>query len=358
MTVPSENVSEVTILDSDGDSCFCLNLDTRFVTVTEAIAMNNHPMGMAGYQVVYGSDSTNWPCAEFSSFGDKWGKKRIANRKSKTAAYVTCIPVEKYKEAAQNVSQHYKSAVGIAYGICSALTFKTADMTYDSNTSAAVLNAYTKALVVCWRMLYEGLGLAGYTPAAKRFFQVLNIASTSKGADPEFIEVDGNPTWVKKDTPKTVARFSCIDEMVKLLSDAAGNLGFEELKEKTQIVKLIVSMERIRSGRTAIEQGKEGRVKNMKLTEKVNIALFTGLRALGQGKNTAGIEELEAKFDEVLIDGEVTPESVFTICSKTQAWETLKCAWLAELLETGCWIHGTVSKKLYQIKQAEQEGQD
>lgn len=344
--------------DSDGDGLFAINLDSRGVTFAEALAMNNHPMGMAGYQVVYGSDSTNWPCAEFSSFGDKWGKKRVATRKGKTAAYVTCIPVEKYKEAAVNVSQHYKSAVGIAYGICSALTFKTVELSYNSETSAAVLDTYTKALVVCWRMLYEGLGLAGYTPTAKRFFQVLNIASTSKGADPQFIEVDGNPTWIKKDTPKTVARISCIDEMVNLLSNTAGDSGFRELPNKSQIVKLIVCMERIRSGRTAIEQGKENRVKSMKLVDKTNIALYTGLRALGQGKNTSGIEELEAKFDDAATGEDVIPQSVFSVCSQTKVWETMKCNWLAELLETGCWIHGTVSKKLYQIKKAEDEGQD
>jgi hypothetical protein len=340
------------------DGIFAVNLDVRNVTYAEAQTMNAHPMGMSGYQVVYGQDPTNWPCAEFSSYGDKWGKKRIANRKQKTAAYVTAIPVAKYKEAAENVSAHYKSAVGIAYGLCSALTFKVADMAYNPDTKSSVLSAYTNTLVICWRMLYEGLGLAGYTPNAKRFFQILNIASNSRDVNPVFIEVDGVPTFVKKDTPKTAARFNCIDEMVKLLSDTAGEAGFVELKERVQAVKLIISMEKVRSGRTAIEQGKENRVKSMKVAEKANIALYTGLRALGQGKNTGGIEELEAKYDDAMTGEEVIPQSMFSICSKYETWKTLKCDWLAELLETGCWIHATVTKKLYQIKQAELEGQD
>lgn len=328
--------------DSDGDGIFMLNGGARGLTYAEALAINESPLSQQGYEVCYGSNPANWPCAEFSSLSDKLGKKALVPDNAKyLTPYATLIPEAKYRSGAELVSRHYKICVGTAYAICSVLSFQTCDRSYG-NTSKEIMDLYLNATAIAWRLLYEGVGLSGYSVKAKRFFDVLEISLWAK----EFAVVDGVIVRAKDKTP-AAERFNCLAEMVKILE-----IG--HLDNAKALVLLIKRARKISADRKAIEKGRS-RVQYMSSDEKATAAVWTGLRAIGQAMNEGGFAELEAYQDQ--ISGEDTiPESLFTIIEKQQLWNDLKCPWLAELLQEGTMIQNTVTKKLFDLKQAEEQG--
>lgn len=165
--------------DSDGDGIAASRAD---ITADEAKAINNSLMGVAGYRHIYGA---NVPFADFMSATDKHGKKdpaanvaMISNTiKNPDSAQEEPIPLtpEVLGDFASRVANHYRSAVGTGYGICSKLIFHAADVAASGDE--AKLKSLTEASLVAWRLLYEGLGLSGYSREASYVYDVLNKAS-------------------------------------------------------------------------------------------------------------------------------------------------------------------------------------
>lgn len=178
------------------------------------LAMNTHPMGMAGYAICYGADWSQWPCQEFCSFEDAWAKKKlIIPHGSKLEAklmekgilpYIRKVRVTKWISANGNVSGHYKGNVGKSYNLAVIAVNQSLDQQYQVwNGDDSVQSKLDDSLVtcaVCWRLVYEGLGLAGFSHKAKEWFNLLNLSAwgTSWTYGPT-----GNPTFPSKQTPKT-----------------------------------------------------------------------------------------------------------------------------------------------------------
>lgn len=152
--------------DADGDGIGLFNLTPYGINDEQAAEINSSLMGMGGYYFAYGKEL---PFADFMSYEDKWGKKNFT-KISKPIA--TLIPVDRYGYDAALVAEHYKFNVGISYGVCSTLTFATVNKLYAGDED---LNVYLKACVVAWRLVYEGLGLSGYSEKATNFFEHLFI---------------------------------------------------------------------------------------------------------------------------------------------------------------------------------------
>jgi hypothetical protein len=170
--------------DTDGDGIALINLSAKGIEFTkeEIIALNNSLMGMGGYEFLYGQ---NVPFADFMSVKDKYGKKDPAGKvtmiassiKNPDCAKESLIPLtpEVLGDFASRVANHYKTAVGTAYGICSKLIFHAADEAAKGDTPR--LQQLIEASLISWRLLYEGLGLSGYSREASQVFSFLNMAS-------------------------------------------------------------------------------------------------------------------------------------------------------------------------------------
>ena len=334
-------------MDSDGDSVFGFNVSSRGVDVARGLEMNNHFMGMRGYTYAYGNEPSGWPCAEFSSYKDKWGKKAIVVPQGTAKSYVTRKDASWYIGAAERVANHYTGAVGISYGICSVLTFQAAELKYQleagNNNVANVYKLYERTLAIVWRLLYEGLGLAGYSADAKMYFDILSIATWKN----EYMLVDGVATRVAVGTPKEKC-LPCVPKLIELM-------GLSHLKVEiaTEIIKLILAAEKIRQNRGALERGKD-RVANLSQHEVDNTAIYTGLRAIGQGKDVGGNNALASNDGDFSSD-DVQPQSLFNLVLNNKLTNRMSCDWLAELLQTGSEIHKTVTTLVFNAKQIEDE---
>ncbi len=311
--------------------------------------MNNHFMGMRGYTYVYGTEPSGWPCAEFSSYKDKWGKKAIVVPAGTEKSYVTRKDASWYKGAAVKVANHYTGPVGISYGICSALTFKATELRYQLEAGYNVANTlklYERTLAVVWRLLYEGLGLAGYSANAKKFFDILNVAVWKSHYA---VNAAGEIIRPGKDVLKQ-DQIECIPVLVELMGLTHLNPAIA-----VEIVRAMLEAERVRQNRGALERGK-ARVEYMSQHDVHNTAILTGLRAIGQGRNDGGLKALEASLDmDEVSDDTISPQSLFSIILDNKLTLTMSCTWLAELLQAGAEIHTQVSNLVWQAKQIEED---
>jgi hypothetical protein len=175
--------------DSDGDGIALLNLASgkTKVSLDEAKEINDSLMGIAGYRHLYGA---NVPFADFMSVKDKYGKKNpaakvamlatsIKNPDSANEENISLTPAV-LGDFASRVANHYKANVGVGYGICSKLIFQAADVAAKGDS--AELTTLTEACLVAWRLLYEGLGLSGYSREAYNAFDIINKASVDTKA--------------------------------------------------------------------------------------------------------------------------------------------------------------------------------
>lgn len=169
--------------DSDGDGIGAFSLKPYGITDEDARQINNSYMGMAGYWFCYSKEEV--PFAGFMSYSDKHGKKdftkldQLTDKKGNKVGIAALIPIDEYGEKAALVANHYRFNVGISYGVCSTLTFATVNLAY-SNPNPRELKLYTKACAVAWRLVYEGLGLSGYSPEASQFFEALFMGVIAK----------------------------------------------------------------------------------------------------------------------------------------------------------------------------------
>ena len=322
--------------DSDGDGVFTVNLTSRGVNHVQALTMNNHAMGQAGYGLVYGSDVSQHPYADFCSYSDKWGKKKV----NKVGVICRQIPYSQYVEGAKLVSDHYSFAVGISYGICSVLTFYTTNLKY-ANADKEVLRVAELATVVAWRKIYEGLGLSGYSTAAAEFFEILKVASFSK--DFTYIKVEGKVDFVANAKNGEVA----IDAISKLVELA----GISHMPDARAIMKAIISANQTRMGYSRLENGR-------KVSENMvnRSALFGALRRMGQG--TYGMDPMNEFSQEAqqVMDDEIKPRSTYSIVKGKELFNQLSCPFLKEALASGVDIHFSLAKKLVEDEESEEFG--
>lgn len=324
------------------DGATILSLTARGVNRTAAMKMNDSALGLAGYTLAYGDNPSAWPCAEFSSYKDKHGKKLL----SVNVKYATDFTVQKYFDGAEMVSKHYQGAVGIAYGICSALTFETVHLQYLNGTAKAKentakkLEVYKQALAIAWRKVYEGLGLAGYTPEANRFFELLNKASWLEDKKHKNNK-EGKPNMI---------------EYEELISELSEILGIAHLSTPKSITRAIVWGESIRHDRAAIEKGLP-RLEWMSSAKKTKVTVLCALRAMGQGKNDGAKEALEiSSMDYQPEEGEILPSSLMQEVSKMNVAENYACPWLAALLTSAAAVHKGASEYCFRMQQLEDEG--
>lgn len=314
--------------DSDGDGIFTLNLTKRGVTVEAALEMNAHVLGQAGYAVVYGASPSNWPYADFVSYEDKWGKKALTSTKS---AIIFQMPAQDYVHNASLVEGHYRMAVGTAYGICSALSFYTANMAYEGATEAE-LDRAVRATTLAWRVLYEGLGLAGYSPEAKDFFEVLSIAVWSEGYT---FNKDGKREFARDS--KVEGYKPCAIELAAALVKATGL----DMETALDLLDLILSANKVRATIGRLERG--GKKLHPALPEEG--ALFGALRRLGQGRY--GVDAVE----EAMETEENGVASTFRLVEEMDLAKNLSAPFLRETLTTAVIVHRTLADKMVDDEQ-------
>lgn len=372
--------------DSDGDGVSILNLGIRGLTISDVDEMNDSWVGVKGYKIIYGDKPSNnyngteykWPYAEFSeSPKKKWMKwDNEADKAEFCKPYVTCIPkytttvdgkeVMGYYESGVNVQKHYVAAVGIAYGIASVLTFKLADVLYNTKISAKELKAMKLAVVVAWRSLYEGLGLAGYSDAATKWFAILG-ASKMSGT---YVEKDGNYYYP---THKAVDKNDVVKDAVysllflgedEVLGNGLSKFWVGKAKEDGsndyyklmyRAMELILEAEKTRTFYTGLEKG--GNVTKLIRTEEEynQSLLFGGLRRMGQGADPAGITSIDAAQDIEIEEDAILPQSLFASVAAGETYNKLSNPYLKALLKDGCSIHNNVSAYLYDEMKAKEE---
>jgi hypothetical protein len=200
----------------DGIALLNLSKGATKISKEEAIAINASKMGIGGYRYLYGA---NVPFADFMSVSDKHSKKNpaakvamvsssIKNPDSAKQELISLTPAV-LGDFASRVANHYKSAVGVGYGICSKLVFNAADVA--AKGESAELDTLVDACLVAWRQVYEGLGLSGYSREASKVFGIINAAS----ADTKLFQVakvapDSYDVIFKDDTWQTT-RDLCVD---------------------------------------------------------------------------------------------------------------------------------------------------
>lgn len=323
--------------DSDGDGCFTINLTKRGVNRTAAREMNSHAMGQAGYSLVYGSDVSQHPYAEFCSYKDKWTKKLV----NKVGVICRQIPFSQYCTGAKLVSDHYSFAVGISYGICSVLTFYTANLKY-AGVDPEQVRVAELATVVAWRKIYEGLGLSGYSEKAAQFFDILRVTTFSdKGK--YILNKEGKVDY----TANAKSGDTELDAVTKLIELAE----IDHMPDAKGIMQAILAANQVRTGYSRLENAKKVR-ENM-----VNrAALFGALRRIGQGKY--GIDPMEEFGQEAMqvMDDELKPRSTYSIVKAKGLHTQMHCPFLSEVLQSAVDIHFDLAKKYVADEEADQFG--
>lgn len=323
--------------DSDGDGIFTINLTKRGVNKVAAREMNAHAMGQAGYSLVYGSDVSQHPYAEFCSYKDKWTKKLV----NKVGVICRQIPFSQYCTGAKLVSDHYSFAVGISYGICSVLTFYTANLKYAEVDSEQVRVAEL-ATVVAWRKIYEGLGLSGYSEKAAQFFDILRVATFSNKA-----------TYIlsKEGFPDYSANAKSGDKELDAISKLIELAEIDHMPDAKGIMQAILAANQVRTGYSRLENARKVK-ENM-----VNrAALFGALRRIGQGKY--GIDPMEEFGQETMqvMDDELKPRSTYSIVKAKGLHTQMHCPFLSEVLQSAVDIHFDLAKKYVADEEADQFG--
>lgn len=339
-----------------------INRNKSAANGTRYAAYNSSKMGPKGYEVVYASlkDQTD---AEFVNYKDKWSKKAPAVWSSKP--FITVILLDSYLRAARLVAEHYMSAVGRFYNMCVVLTHYAYVRQHQGKDTAIV----EEALAVVWRLLYEGLGLAGWTPDARLFLALLVAAAGNLNrnpADPKFtVEQDGDwedggyPKWWGKglkpkaprhDTPSNQQK-GAIPYMVRLMK-------IDHLPKAKQITKLLIWACKVSMDWSAIEKG-QSRVAFMEESEIQTAAVYAALRRADQGADNAGFEELasQAIMSEMDIEADdaVYPQSCLrmVIDQETgvlQPWAKAILGnhpLLCETLETAALTHSRIEDYLH-----------
>ncbi len=153
--------------DGDGDPAAFLVVKNADMANRIEAALVDSPFGIKGYEVAHGTDLTELPYAEFFS-----GNGKEEKNPHTAVHFVKEFTVADYIATADNVGRHYSRFLGRTFAITSYLTYLLGK---KLETKGYVDADHETAVVLSWRVLYEGLGLSGYTDKAGKFAK--NIAS-------------------------------------------------------------------------------------------------------------------------------------------------------------------------------------
>jgi len=341
--------------DSDGDGMWILNFSARFPNASrEEIvkmiqAINSSVMGPRGYEFVYGKEPSSWPYAAFVSYDDKWGKKALL---CKGRRYTTDLETSKYLGMCVQVANHYKFNVGISYGVCSVLSFKTALMHYKVlggfNSNALVHLQHACAII--WRAIYEGLGLSGYSPEAHLWFQLLNIGSWNT----QFAWTDnikGNEPVGPRKAKNDWKLHNTVQELTRLgeLKECKYPFMQHPNSEVQKAMSLIAAGRKQCSvyGELANARGWKN---NIDAETAKLAAIYGALRWMGQGRIDEGsvnrmIEDEQNQREGLAMECDpeaLYQENLFDIVEMNKLYNSLSIPWLATLLKDAC----EVSKRM------------
>jgi hypothetical protein len=199
--------------DSDGDGCLIIPGFHYLPEMTrkekEALCKkaNLSLMAMGGFFACYGhlrskgempnQEIYSWKASTFA----KCLVVKADSEAEKTMVKKQVLPLfrlgkaQKWVETTHKVRDHYSYCVGRAYEMAvyamhDALESKFGDKSEKEQKVAMVTCS------VLWRLVYEGLGLSGYSPDAARFFELLRISEWGT----HFGErLDGSAYLLKKD---------------------------------------------------------------------------------------------------------------------------------------------------------------
>lgn len=199
--------------DSDGDGCLIipgfhyLPAMTGREKVEMCISANKSLMAMGGFFACYGhlrnegampnQEIYSWKASTFA----KCLVVKAGSEAEKTMVKKQVLPLfrlgkaQEWVETTHKVRDHYSFCVGRAYEMAvyamhDALESKFGDKSTKEQKVAMVTCS------VLWRLVYEGLGLSGYSPEAARFFELLRISEWGT----HFGEhLDGSAYLLKKD---------------------------------------------------------------------------------------------------------------------------------------------------------------
>ena len=292
--------------DSDGDGIGLFNASKLGVTDKRAHKINDSLMGPAGYFWMYGNVSSyseyiklpankrpELPFDEFMSRDDKFGKKAISfNEKNSNPIITTSIKGEAftlglYAHYADLVNSHYKAAVGSSYAVCSQLVFAASEYLFHGEKVKARFEATLKACVVSWRLVYEGLSLAGWTPNADTYFRY--YAQAAKDYEVGRVKEEGKKGEIVKSF-----YFKGGHEVnaLPILSDCLAEAGIHKEVLTSGLLRDLLRAQAVCLTYVGLE--KYGTT-NKSLEHLESAAVVAGaLRRIGQGKDPAEILEDDA----------------------------------------------------------------
>lgn len=320
-----------------------MHLTRHGVDSKRAAAINESIMGPQGYHFVYGD---NLPIYDFSNHDDKWGNKKSTKVWDKEI--VSSLSVEEYGAGAALVSTHYKYNVGISYAMCSQLVFATVNKFYHKPESED-FKALLEATVIAWRLIYEGLGLSGYSVKAKEFFLLLNVLAfdykncrvyrTNK-PDAKYIM-----PWTYEEVKAEGYQVKEVDGLAELRTYIQEGTEFSD----AALTKLVRSRAFCMTYRKVENYGEKSFAKKDARRELKAGAIMAGtLRRLGQGNDPVEVIPFEAAAAEEQESGK---SSLFEIVNThLDAYcKALKCPALRTIVSASVKIHIDVRSKLQQM---------
>ena len=334
--------------DSDGDGVNTLNLSARGVDESRAKSINSNVMSFRGYEFVYGPNANNHPYAGFSD-----PKDNIKKGFNNFVPYVTRINTNLYLDTASKIANHYKGPVGIGYGISSVLSFRAIDLLYKFGEGDLEFKLTRGASAFAWRLIYEGLGLSGWTAEGEEFFDKLWKTNAAvlyrKGS------ITTNSKF-KTDDEQTA------DQMFERLLELSGFSYTPEdksdeivLAARKAILKRVLLGNRIRMGFGAITRNAPWK-KYIQPEEKLEYSIYGALREASRGQDSAGTDSFHV-LDELdsIGDDETIPESLFSLVLKHELWNRISCPWLAEVLRESSICHHLLNEYLYKEEKMEED---
>lgn len=339
--------------DGDGDGDALLNGSRYGIDAEKAKVINQMLLSMGGYFKLFGSNPADHPYADFCSVGEAKLKKSFLA--SKNLVYCWMFTPRQYVEITRNVGSHYRGPVGITYGIASVLIFDLANKAFtlsDKERSGQDFKFVEYAALMSWGVLYEGLGLSGWSESASEFFKYLRFHWADElGFDARGSLTPDKSLWVdgKSVNPK--------DEMVKILMSQTNLSAFDAKPElRAPFVKAILAQiieaENIRQGFGALANGRK---QAKRIREDANLYLKTAiagcLREGSRGTDVGGL----AQYEDDLME-EISIESVHSSVVEHKMWNAISNPWLSEMLENIAKLHDEASLLKYEQEQAESYG--
>ena len=322
--------------DADGDQCGGINAHKYRINTESALTINDSLMGMGGYFYCYEADDL--PFFAFMSYEDKMGKKSLTKWDKPVA---TAIAVDKYVSDAAEVHMHYKVAVGVGYGICSALAFQTWDSMYRAS---GVDTDALKACVIAWRFVYESMGLGGYTPEAKVFMATLVQAARAWAAGVSMYKSSQDGLYYSANSTK-LADTDRQGSGVPPARVMADLMPAKLAKEPAVIYKLINARARTLTY-GALERGNFARNSLI-----MSSAIYGAFRRTGQGYDPVA----PMTQDDAASYGadDIVPVSVFHMVSEFQVSNYVRNPQLKQLLEIATAVHLDLGDYKLELAEAE-----